>query len=504
MRCKQKEKTMQKEDRQIQTSSKRRRPLSLLIGVGLLVAIALFVVYNVTTLASQHIQNAAKTAMQTPKGTWERVLDGYSVMSIVAAPNNSTVLYACAFPVQSTTPTASSQPGSGIPAINYILLHSTDGGTHWQEVTHLNGGCQIAVNPTNSDDIYTTALSAHRASNGQVPDVLKHSTDGGRSWSDIAPALLSNGTQVATVWHVQQLSMVGGLLFGTQQFPAQSIQPQGRNLPPSVVTRLSVTRLVESSDGGHTWTVIDNNRGNSGQGERDYIVSPTHPQVVYELAGTQWPGYLRPAMPPNNTLYGGNLTLYKTDDGGKTWTKLGENLPLNSKLQIATNNPDIVYVGSTVGVMPLKGYDTGQNIIVQPVFSLRMSTNGGATWRTLKTPEGISFVQNWFVNADGQVYASTSPAHHVQPNATSGTTTVPSATAQIGGAASNVNSGPSAGSVTAIQRYNPTNNTWSVVTQTPQDSGLLAVTPNASLHTVSLWILSSNNGKPTLYRQETV
>ncbi len=497
---KQEENTMQKEDRQ-QTTPKRGRPLSLLIGVGLLVAIALFVVYNVTTLASQHIQNTTKATMQIPKGTWQSVLNGYVVMSIVAAPNNSAVLYACAFPVQTTTPTPY-RPGTSIPAINYVLLHSTDGGTHWQEVTHLNGGCQIAVNSTNSDDIYTTALSAHRASNGQVPDVLRHSTDGGRSWSDIAPALLSNNTQLATVWHVQQLSMVGNELFGTQQFPAQSIQPQGRNLPPSVVTRLSVTRLVESSDGGHTWRVIDNNRGNSGMGERDYIVSPTHPQVVYELAGTQWPGYLQPAMPPNNTLYGGNLTLYKTDDGGETWTKLGENLPLNSKLQIAANNPDIVYVGSTVGVMPLRSYDTGQDIILQPLFSLRMSMNGGATWRTLQAPEGISFVQNWFVDANGQVYASTGSTPHIQPIATSGTVVVPSATAQIrvGGAASNIIEG----SVADIQRYNPTNNTWSIVTQTPQDSALLAVTPNTNSHNVSLWMLSNNNGKLTLYRQETV
>ncbi len=496
---------MQKEDRQLQqTTPKRRRPLSVLIGIGLLVAIALFVVYNVTTLASQHIQNATKTAMQTSKGTWQRMLNGYSVMSIVAAPNNAAVLYACAFPVQSTTPTVSSSPGSGSPTINYALLRSTDGGTHWQERTHLNEGCQIAVNPTNSDDIYTVAFASHLASNGQALDVLKHSSDGGRSWSDIAPTLLLDNPQLTITWHVQQLSMVGGQLFGTQQFPAQGIQPQGRNPLPSVVTRLTVTRLVESSDGGHTWRVIDGNRGNSGQGERAYIVSPTHSQVIYELAGTQWPGYLQPAMPPNNTLYGGNLTLYKTDDGGKTWTKLGENLPLNSKLQIATNNPDIVYVGSTVGVMPLKGYDIGQNIIVQPLFSIRMSTNGGATWHTLQAPEGVSFVQNWFVDADGQVYASTGPAHRVQPNATSGTTTVPSATAQIGVGGYNVSSSTGIGSVTAIQRYNPTNNTWSVATQTPSDSALLAVTTNTNSHATSLWVLSNNNGKPVLYRQETL
>lgn len=502
--CKQREKTMQtQENRQIQTSPKRGRSLSLLIGGGLLAVIALFVGYNVTTLASQHIQNTTKAVMQTPKGTWKHVLDGYSITLMVAAPNNSAVLYACAIPVRSTPPTASSQPGSG-PSINYALLRSTDGGTHWQEVTHLNGGCQIAINPTKSDDIYTIALSGHQASNGQVADVLKHSTDGGRSWTDIAPMLMSGSTQIATAWHVQQLNMTGNQLFGMQQFPAQGIQPQGRSLPPSVVTRLSITCLVESSDGGHTWTIIDSNRDKSGQGTHGYIVSPTHAQTIYELVGTQWPAYLQPSTPKDIMISGGNLTLYKTVDGGKTWVQRLENLPLNSKLQLADGNPDIVYVGSMVGVTPLKGYDTGQNVIVQQQFSLRMSTNGGTTWRTVKAPEGISSVQNWFVSADGQVYASTGSAPRIQPIATTGTTSVPAATAQIGPGGYNVSSGQGTGSVTAIQRYNPTNNTWSIITQTPPNSVLLIVTMNTVSHKMSLWVLSNDNGKTILYRQETL
>jgi len=492
--------TQEKEDRQIQTSSKRGRPLSLLIGVGLLTAIALFIGYNVTTLASQHIQrtNAPKAVMQTPKGTWTRVLEGYSVTSIVAAPSNAAVLYACGISSQPATSTPY-RPGIATLIVS-ALLHSSDGGTHWQEVTRLNGGCQIAINPTNSDDIYTIARSGHIASNGQVADVLRHSTDGGRSWTDIAPTLMSGGTQLATAWHVQQLSMVGNELFGTQLFSAQGVQPLGRSLPPSVVTRLSITRLVGSSDGGHTWTILDSNRDNAGQATRGYVVSPSNPQTIYELAGTQWPGYLQPAAPNDRTLNGGNLTLYKTVDGGKNWTQLLANLPYSSKIQVAGDNSSVVYVGSTIGLTPLKGYDTGQNVIVLPQFSLQVSMNGGATWRTIKDPTGVALVQNWFVGAGGRVYAATGSVPHIQPVATTGTTVVPSIPAQIGPGGYNVSS--SIGSVTTIQRYDITNDTWSVETQTPPSSTFLAVTTSTTLHKDILWVLGNDNGKMTLYRQE--
>ncbi len=495
--------TQEKEDSRIQTSSKQRRPLSLLIGLGLLTAIALFVGYNVTTLANQHIQRTGTTTMvtQTNKGTWEHVLDDFSITSLVAAPNNPAILYACAMPVQSTTPTPN-RVWSGIPIVNYTLLHSIDGGKHWQEVTHLNGGCQIAINPTNSDDIYTIARSGHTASNGQVADVLKHSTDGGRSWTDIAPTLLSGGTHLATTWHVQQLSMVGTQLFGTQLFPTQGMQPLGRSLPPSIVTRLSIARLVGSSDGGHTWTFLDSNRDNTGQGTHDYVVSPSDPQTIYELAGTQWPAYLQPGVPKDIPLNGSNLTLYKTVDGGKNWTKLLENLPYSSKLQVAGDNASVVYVGSTTGVTPFKGYDTGQDVIVLPQFSLQVSMNGGATWRTVKALVGVAFVQNWFVGVGGRVYAATGAAPHMQPVAATGTTVVPSVTTQIGQDGYNVGSSQGMGSVTAIQRYDVTSDTWSVAAQTPPSSSLLAVTNGTNSHTSMLWILSNANGKTALYRLE--
>jgi len=497
--------TQEKEDRQIQTAPKQRKPLSLLIGLGLLAAIALFVGYNVTTLANQHIQRTGTTTMntQTSKGSWEHVLDGFSITSMVAAPNNAAILYACAIPVQTITPTPY-LPGTGIPVVSYALLHSTDGGTHWQEVTHLNGGCQIAINPTNSNDIYTIARSGHTASNGQVADVLKHSTDGGRSWTDIAPTLLSGSTQLATAWHVQQLSMVGNQLFGTQLFPTQGVQPLGRSLPPSIVTRLSITHLVGSSDGGHTWTLLDSNRDNTGQGTHNYVVSPSNPQTIYELAGTQWPAYLQPAVPKNIPLNGGNLTLYKTVDGGKTWTKLLENLPYSSKIQVAGDNASIVYVGSTIGATPLKGYDTGQDVVVLPQFSLQVSMNSGATWRTVKALAGVAFVQNWFVGTGGHVYVATGSAPHIQPVATTGTTVAPSVTAQIGQGGYNVGSSQGMGNVTAIQRYDIMNDTWSVATQTPPSSSLLAVTTDTSSHNSTLWVLSNASGEMTLYRQKAV
>ena len=479
-----------KEAAQAVTSAHKNRRVPWLASLGTLIIVALIAGLGATVFAYSNASRTSKTTLQA--STWQRVLDGYSIESLIAAPSNPAVLYACGAPSQPSTsvPYRPSQP-----MISYALLGSVNGGTSWQKLTNMGTDCQVAVNPTQSKDLYIVGLAGHFASNGQVPTVLRHSTDGGHSWTDIAPTFTTGNTQLAMPWHVQQLSMVGNHLFGIQMLPSGRLQPLGR--PSSIVTLLNLSRLVESSDGGHTWTMLDSNLGSVGQAVRTYMVSPSDSQTIYELVGLQWFPYRIPTAPNDTPTYGSanTLTLYKTTNSGGTWTKLRENVPYNSKIQLASSAPSLVYVGGQTSILPI----TGQDIAPLPAqFLLTISKDGGATWQTIKTQTGSTLVQNWFVNADGQAYIATGTVLNGQPPVRG--TVIPGNTKQSVGT---VVTTPQPGNdgVTAIQRYDATSGVWSTITKTSVSGSLLAVTASTTPQQTTLWFLSDANNIQVLYRE---
>ena len=125
-----------------------------------------------------------------------------------------------------------------------------------------------------SDGAGEVVAAGEGVSNGQATGILKHSTDGGQTWTTIQPRLNVPGTQSAQVWHVQQLSMVGGRLFGLQML--------ARHVPPVVFqdtpsrSALTLAQLVMSSDGGHSWNVLDNQFAGTRQQARAYAVDPAN------------------------------------------------------------------------------------------------------------------------------------------------------------------------------------------------------------------------------------
>ncbi len=473
----------------------KSKRVPLLTSISFFIGIALLTGLGVTVFAYSHTPSNSATITQKTSA-WQRVLNGYSLVSLTAVPSNPAVLYACGTPLQSLTPTP--QGANGLTT-NYTLLRSANGGTTWQQVIHGIANCQVAINPMNSDDIYTVGLAGHVASNGEVPNVLRHSTDGGRSWTDIAPTINTGNAQLAIPWHMQQLTMVGNHLFGIQLIPSARVQPIVKLSPVGVVTRLDLSRLIESSDGGHTWSIVDGNLNVTGQGTYDYTVSPSDAQMIYELVGTQGLPYGQPTIPRNMPTSYRNLILYKTTNGGGTWTKLRENIQYGSKIRIASNNASFIFVGSSTSIVsPI-------NPVVSPLpvyFSLTVSKDGGATWGTIKKPANVSLASNWFVSADGHVYLATGNGVSGQPTGIVGTA-VPIGTRQIKpvGVIVTSNPGVSVGNVTSIQRYDMAKNSWSVVTKTPASGTLLAVTTNATTHTDTLWFLSDGDNAQVLYRE---
>ena len=449
---------------------KRNRRGKRFATIAAIVVVALIVGASALVFAQvrqQQVQQKGAASSLPASGSWVPVLQGYTISSLFAAHSDSNILYACATPANNTG--ASRQPANGTPSngVNYTVLRSTDFGSHWQDVggkASLGASCQLAINPGNSNDVFAAGLSSN---NGQTTAFLRHSSDGGQTWSSISPIIKVGGAQSGTTWSVQELSFVGNALFGTQWFTPPAAMPNSHpGVLPKYFNRLS--RLVTSTDGGQTWTIVDAQLAATGQGVSDYVVDPGNSQIIYELVSTPWLPIQPIETEPYDILpaYGVNGNLYKTTDGGANWQLLLKSLPFSTQVHLATGQPQMLYVGGRRGPLPYVGrsmpgnsngvaYATGN-------FSLQVSSDGGSTWRNAAdVPQAqASLVQRWFVDANGQVV--------IQAN-------------------------------NVIQRYDSASNSWREVTKSPVSGEMLTVTAGDNKSDV-LWYVGSDNGRTGLYR----
>jgi hypothetical protein len=432
-------------ERQRATPSRK----SWLTSMGAILVVLLIIGTSIILFVLRGITNRASSPLSTPPpaGQWVNLDNNYIFSALEAAPNNPALVYACTSPY--------SQPQGSAP--HYMLLRSDDFGAHWQDLNKqitLRDFCQLTINPTNSNELYI--VTAGTPSGGNTPDVLKHSSDGGKTWQTLHPKVEDG--QAAITWHVQQLRQVGHDLFGIQW-----TSPLASN-----VTQLSTTtpsRLVRSSDGGKTWTPIANAAASTTLIVHDYAVDPGNINTIYELAGAP-PRLSEPGITPGAKT--ALMTLYKTTDGGANWQPLLNDVLPDSTLQLASNQPATLYIGEATGNRATSETAAPMSSAVAPIsFRIRTSSDGGANWQTALQIQGMSgFVHGWFSTGNGQLY---------------------------------VLSGAS-GNNAAIRRYDPANKQWSDVTQPPQSGDLLAVTPTGTSNGAVLWLRSFVGGKTALYR----
>lgn len=239
------------------------------------------------------------------------------------------------------------------------IFKSTNAGINWHPVfdEHLELSIgDIAFDPSNSNVVYAGTGDANMPAYVFNGEGIFKSTNAGESWQYLG--LNQAGIIAKIIVHPTQPQVI---------FAATMGNPYVRNNERGV---------YKSTDGGNQWQqmlFVSNQSGAS-----DLVIDPSNPQVLY---ASFWD---RIRNNSESVVFGEHARIYKTTDGGASWTMLGGGLPTGKMgrvgLAISPQNPQKLYALFT---------DT-----LSRVGGIYLTTNGGDTW----TPFSISGLQNAYSN----------------------------------------------------------------------------------------------------------
>ncbi len=136
--------------------------------------------------------------------------------------------------------------------------------------------------------------------------------------------------------------------------------------------------IFKTEDGGETWRHLTNGLPDDGRtGASDLKMDPRDPSVMYAA-------FWERIRMPNKFLSGGpNGGIFKSTDGGESWTKLTDGLPSGDTgkigLAVYESNPDILMAIVEHGFQPSR-QDAAYSDMTQLGTGMYRSEDGGATW----------------------------------------------------------------------------------------------------------------------------
>jgi photosystem II stability/assembly factor-like uncharacterized protein len=177
--------------------------------------------------------------------------------------------------------------------------------------------------------------------------------------------------------------------------------------------------LFKTTDGGKTWVKLAGGLPNDGKtGAVDLAMDPTNPDVLYVSF------WQRLRQPWRFDSGGPNGGIFKTTDGGQTWTKLTQGLPAGDLgrigVAISRSNPKVLMAVIEATFQPTRDIRTADNQTKpNPDFSdmtklgtgIYRSVDGGATWQFMNRMNSRPFYYSHiFINPfeDKWVYFLTS------------------------------------------------------------------------------------------------
>lgn len=239
------------------------------------------------------------------------------------------------------------------------LMKTTNGGVTFTHLFDDQDNASIGdlvIAPSDPNILYLATGEGNPRNSASVGDGVYKSVDAGRTWKRIG-------------------------LEHTEKVPRMRVDP--RNPDVVYVCALGKTwgpneerGLFKTTDGGRTWRRILYRDTLTGCSDVD--IDPDNANIVYAGMYThqRWPWFF--------TSGGGETALYKSSDGGETWTRLSgpgntRGLPRTpmDRIGVAVHraNPDIVY-------MITETVDEGE---------LWRSEDAGATWQMVSRDRNINF-----------------------------------------------------------------------------------------------------------------
>ncbi|HKQ79572.1 MAG TPA: glycosyl hydrolase [Blastocatellia bacterium] len=225
------------------------------------------------------------------------------------------------------------------------VYKSTDAGKTWRRVglddSRIIG--RIRIHPRNPDLVYVAALG-HAAGPNEQRGVFR-SKDGGKSWERVLFKSNKAGA-VDLILDPSNPNVIYASIWEVKRTP-YSLESGGTD-----------SGLYKSTDAGDTWNEISRNSGGpkgAALGKIGVAVSPANPERVWAMIEAEDGG------------------VFRSDNGGKNWTKINENRNLRQRAWYYTH----IYADT-------KSADT---VYVLNVGFFK-SVDGGRTYTTLQPPHG--------------------------------------------------------------------------------------------------------------------
>ncbi|MGH9490818.1 MAG: WD40/YVTN/BNR-like repeat-containing protein [Terriglobales bacterium] len=218
----------------------------------------------------------------------------------------------------------------GHPSVYYFgavgggVWKTTDAGNTWRPIFDAEPIASIgaiAVAPSDPSIIYVGSGEADMRSDISYGDGVYKSTDGGKTWQHLG---------------LTDTRQIGAIVVNPRNPNEVFVAALGHAYGPN-----AQRGVFRSTDGGRTWRKVLYKNPNVGA--IDLSMDPRDPRIVYaSLWQTRRPPWN--VYPPSN---GPGSGLYKSTDGGNTWTHLTAGLPVarlgRIGVAVAPSDPQRVY-----------------------------------------------------------------------------------------------------------------------------------------------------------------